>query len=434
MGKTEEMTNKFPEHKLKEGLNVLSLFDGMGCVWEVLESLKIKVTNAYSSEIDKFANIANHNAHPYVIPLGDVRGVYAKDLPPIDFVCGGSPCQGFSFAGKQLKFDDPRSALFWEYVRILEEIKKVNPNVIFFLENVQMDKRSELVISQALGIEPVFINSALVCAQNRERNYWTNIGTVQSGFFGDIVQGIQQPKDRGIFLRDILQPIEEVDQKYFLSEKAMQRFFRRHDSGFSLPRIMPEKTGTLTSRSNNGQLQMDSGLTLVPIDFVKCDKDGIPKPNQEKAACLTGGGHSGGNHSDMDVICCAIRGRYNKDNKVEQQLEPNTKGKTNGLTTVQKDNIVAIIQQGRGYNAGGEFIYKSPPITANSWEHNHTLTQDFIFRRLTPIECCRLQGVSDNFFLRLDGKQVVSDSQIYKMLGNGWQLDTIQYIIKHAII
>ena len=169
-------------------MNVLSLFDGMSCGQIALDRLGLPVTNYYASEVDKYAIKVAKKNFPNTIHLGDVRGVKAEDLEPIDLLIGGSPCQGFSFAGRQLNFDDPRSQLFWEYVRLLKELKPK----YFLLENVKMKQESMDVITEALGVEPIEINSALVSAQNRKRLYWTNIP-------------FEMPKDKGIVLNDILE-------------------------------------------------------------------------------------------------------------------------------------------------------------------------------------------------------------------------------------
>lgn len=156
-------------------MNVLSLFDGISCGMVALERAGIKVDNYYSSEIDDNAITISEKNYPNEIRLGDVKSIQVKDLPKIDLLIGGSPCQGFSRAGKCLNFEDPRSALFFEYVRILNELKKLNPNIKFLLENVRMKKEWKDIITDYLGVEPIEINSKLVSAQNRERVYWTNI-------------------------------------------------------------------------------------------------------------------------------------------------------------------------------------------------------------------------------------------------------------------
>jgi DNA-cytosine methyltransferase len=169
-------------------MNVLSLFDGMSCGQIALNKVGIKYENYYSSEIDKDAiKVTQHN-YPNTIQVGDVTKLSASNLPKIDLLIGGSPCQGFSFAGKQLNFEDPRSKLFFEFVRLKNELQPK----YFLLENVRMKKSSEDVITQYLGVNPILINSQLVSGQHRRRLYWTNI------------PGIELPEDKGIELKDIL--------------------------------------------------------------------------------------------------------------------------------------------------------------------------------------------------------------------------------------
>lgn len=204
-----------------EGIVVLSLFDGMSCGQIALQKLGIKVKQYYAAEIDKHAiKVTQHN-FPNTIQLGDVTKVFAKDLPKIDLLIGGSPCQGFSFAGKQLAFNDPRSKLFFEFVRLKNEC---NPTY-FMLENVKMKKEFELIISKYLGVASIEVNSALLSAQNRKRCYWTNIANEPYGFFGDMQCTIPQPKDKNILLRDILEA--DVPDKYYLSDKAIKYFKKK---------------------------------------------------------------------------------------------------------------------------------------------------------------------------------------------------------------
>lgn len=154
-------------------MNVLSLFDGISCGQIACERAGIKVDNYYASEIDKHAIVVTMANYPNTIQLGDIRGVKIDHW--IDLLIGGSPCQGFSFAGKNLNFNDPRSALFFEYVRILNELRAINPDLLFLLENVKMAERSENVITKALGVRPIRLNSDIITAQSRQRLYWTNI-------------------------------------------------------------------------------------------------------------------------------------------------------------------------------------------------------------------------------------------------------------------
>ncbi len=174
-------------------MNILSLFDGMSCGQIALNKTSISYGKYYASEIDKHAiKVTQHN-YPDTIQLGSVTEIKGTDLPQIDLLIGGSPCQGFSFSGKQLNFDDPRSKLFFEFVRLIKECKPK----YWLLENVVMKKEFEQVITKHLEVEPVKINSALVSAQNRERLYWANFQ-------------IEQPNDKGIKLIDILEDTEMI--------------------------------------------------------------------------------------------------------------------------------------------------------------------------------------------------------------------------------
>ena len=152
-------------------MNVLSLFDGMSCGQIALDQLDFNVDNYYAAEIDKWAMQVAKKNYPNTKHLGDVTELKGSDLPKIDLLMGGSPCQGFSFAGKQLNFDDPRSALFFEFVRLLKETKPK----YFLLENVRMKQEYQDVISEHLGVKPIMINSDRFIGQNRVRYYWTNI-------------------------------------------------------------------------------------------------------------------------------------------------------------------------------------------------------------------------------------------------------------------
>lgn len=201
------------------GINVLSLFDGISCGQVALERAGIEVDNYYASEIDKYAISITQYNYPNTIQLGDVTLIdenRLKQLPKIDLIIGGSPCQGFSIAGKKLNFEDPRSKLFFEYVRILNWIKENNnPKVKFLLENVKMKGEWLNVITSNLNIKPILINSALVSAQNRERYYWTNINNVT------------QPEDREIFLKDILE--NNIDYNLIVKEdKIKAQIFKRN--------------------------------------------------------------------------------------------------------------------------------------------------------------------------------------------------------------
>lgn len=183
-------------------MNVLSLFDGMSCGQIALNRIGIKPAKYYASELDKYAIAVTQANYPSTVQLGDVTKWREWDIDwsTIDLLIGGSPCQGFSFAGKQLAFDDPRSKLFFVYVDILNHIKSVNPNVKFMLENVKMKKEFLAVISEQLGVEPVFINSADYGPCERPRYYWFNWAfngvsePCNSAFLDECVDMVTMPK------------------------------------------------------------------------------------------------------------------------------------------------------------------------------------------------------------------------------------------------
>jgi len=187
-------------------MNVLSLFDGISCGQIALKSSNIIVDNYFASEIEKAAIETTMLNFPKTIQIGNVNNVKAENLPKIDLLIGGSPCQGFSFAGKLLNFNDPRSKLFFEYVRLLEECK---PN-FFLLENVKMEKKHSNIITEYLGVEPLMINSSKFTAQDRKRLYWTNIPSVI-----DI-------QDKNVYLKDILD--DKVEENLYLKPEIVERY------------------------------------------------------------------------------------------------------------------------------------------------------------------------------------------------------------------
>jgi len=170
-------------------MNVLSLFDGIGCGKVALNRAGVSVNNYFASEIDAHAISVCVKNNPSVLQVGDVKNLNACNLPKIDLLLGGSPCQGFSFAGKQLNFSDSRSALFFEYVRLLVSLKPK----YFLLENTKMKQEFQDVVSNFLGVAPVRINSALFSAQNRERLYWTNIPIAPTPESGPLLCDIVGP-------------------------------------------------------------------------------------------------------------------------------------------------------------------------------------------------------------------------------------------------
>ena len=199
-------------------MNVLSLFNGMNTLRYAMDDLNIRVDKYYSSEIKPYAIKLTQHHYPDTIQLGDVTKWRDWDIDwsKIDFIGSGSPCQDLSIAGKRAGIKGERSSLFFTFVEILEYVKKLNPKVLFLQENVGSANAADVgIMSRALGVYPVRINSNLVTAQNRDRYYWSNIRTKEYGMFGDYVTDIPQPKDKGVYLKDIIESGEtELNKSY----------------------------------------------------------------------------------------------------------------------------------------------------------------------------------------------------------------------------
>lgn len=402
-------------------MNVLSLFDGMSCGQIALNRLGHKINKYYASEIDKHAITVTKANYPNTIHLGDVTKWKEWDIDwsSIDLLLAGSPCQGFSFAGKQLAFDDPRSALFFVFVDIWKNIKKHNPKAHYLLENVRMKQDHEHVISRMMQVEPVVINSALLSAQNRVRLYWTNISNEQVGLFGFNQCMIPQPSEKGILLKDILE--DKVDDKYFIKNPKWD--FEGMD--------INGKNNTLRTGGSQSQSQSQKHN----YDLIKIDKQGKPKKNQEKAGCLTGGGHSGGNHSDMDLIVThSLQPRNGKGqggkghlSKTDQKTYCIDTGNSQAIEYTK--NYVQWDVSGKGHKSQQDRAFyedgKHGTLASARPETKNGVLIESRIRRLTPVECERLQTVPDNY------TNHVSDTQRYKMLGNGWTVDVICHILKY---
>ena len=292
----------------EKGINILSIFDGMSCGQIALERAGIKVDNYFASEIDKHAIKVTQKNYPKTIQLGDVTKIKAKDLPKIDLLCGGSPCQDLSSSNvwtEKKGLEGKKSSLFWEFVRLLKEVKPT----YFLLENVGSAKNSDIeIIDRELGVKGIKFNSKLILPQNRNRVYWTNIP-------------FELPKNEmTITMQDLLET--NVDDKYYITQKM-------YDC------IMSPSTKGWQSGKMDIDLKIARPLTATMHKMHRADTDNY----------ITG-------------------------------IAP--QGKTN-------------------------------------------------IRRLTPIECERLQGVMDNY------TDSVSDTQRYKMIGNGWTVDVIAHIFKHII-
>ena len=447
-------------------LRVLSLFDGMSCGQIALRDLGFPVEKYYASEIDKFAIQQTQLNFPDTVQLGDVRNIdvdkLCDEIGEFDLLLAGSPCQSFSFAGKRIGMKtkenidiltldqyldlkdadfefEGQSYLFWEFMRVLTALRRRNPNIMFLLENVEMGKKWERVLSEAIGIHGVHINSALVSAQNRKRIYWSNIRVREEGLFGYRYTDIPQPTDRGILLRDILE--QEVDEKYYLKDEVVQKLLehkeRHKEAGHGFGAVFHDTDGKMGAVKVGGK-----GFD----DLIK------------------------------DPVCVAMRGR-NPENPSSrkagigtvQMLEPAEDGKTNCLISVAKDNLILTnshlqnnltdingktksflatswkgawangmslvrtpIQLNESTESGGKQPYQqnrvydvnglAPAVMANLSCGSYAIYENMRIRRITPTECARLQTIPDWY------KWECSETQQYRMLGNGWTVEVIKHI------
>ena len=369
-------------------ITILSLFDWMSCWRLALERAWIPVASYYASEIDRYAiQVATKN-FPDIKEIGDVEKLFYTDDHwgvirerlgggfmcdrivwewKIDLFIGGSPCQWFSNAGKGLNFEDHRSKLFFEFVRILNEAK---PRY-FLLENVPMKEERIKIINQHLGgIQPTIINSSLVSAQNRERLY--RVGKRVGERYKMIY--IPLPEDKKLTLKDILQ--NKVKEKYMLSEKLVNGFLNKSS-------IFRERFKIRSPEDKGACLTTKHQWSVITQSYILCNIN------------PSGSGQNGNVYS--------------------------SEGKSPTLTT-NKGEWPKILQLPRGANKWGIFEQKTPTLSSNSRSYNNLLHDGYCLRRLTPIECERLQTLPDNYTAG------VSNSQRYKMLGNGWTVDVIAHI------
>ncbi len=340
-----------------------------------LDELNVNVDNYYSSEIDKYANLATEVMYPDVTQVGDVTEwrEWDIDLGSINLLLAGFPCQAWSMAGSMKGDADPRGALIHDLIAIWQEIKKHNPKVKFLFENVKMKKEFSEYVNNLFGVEPICINSSLVSSQNRVRYYWTNI------------EGLEQPEDLGITWGDIR---EHGVNEYYYTEKGLQ-WLARHSR---------RKNKTLDVWSDNDKAQMCEASDFKNYSSQRfygvCD---LP--------------------SDQQVIG-AMRGRYlvnNKRNDKAQKEKGNTAqfiefrhdGKSNALTTVAKDNVAV-------------------PFTLP----NRIPVDMFFFRYKTVRESARLQTVPEKHIDVLL-ESGISKTQLLKMLGNGWTHNVIVHIFRN---
>ena len=357
-------------------MKVLSLFDGMSCARVALERANFNVERYFASEIDPYAKQVSQSNFPDIVQIGGVEMVAHKDAPihyklnDIDLLIGGSPCQDLSIAKKDRKgLDGSRSGLFWEYVRIRDEVKPK----YFILENVaSMPKEAKEVISEALGVEPAMINASLVSAQSRKRLFW--VGKWNGEKYEQVE--IPQPEDRGILLKDILE--ENVDEKYFVKMDFTKRFdYTIHQKPFD------RKGQALRATDYKGTHNM------IRVSSLNTGGQGdrIYSPDGKSVGLSANGGGRGaktGLYAVKDKSYC-IDANYHKGTSVENYLK-----------------------KGR----------------------RQLVPEDTKIRKLTPTECLRLQSMPDDYFDKAEYKgKPISNTQRYKMCGNAFNADVVAHIL-----
>ena len=379
---------------------VLSLFDGMSCGQIALRDMGIPIAKVYASEIDKHAIKQTQLNFPDTIQLGDVEKWREWDIEwgGVDLILAGSPCQGFSLAGKMLGHDDPRSKLYWVFLDILRHIQTHNPNVKFLLENVRMRPDDERQINESLGLMPVVINSSLVSAQNRVRLYWTNIRTRQEGLFGETYTDIPQPEDRGILIQDILE--NSVDEKYFLSPSVWYRH--------QIPSDIECDSAQDPWLSKNIRGVKDKACTLLSCSYKGARANGMTIVLAVGSLRFFGGIEFR-TIKAMKSPCLNAQQREDGNNQTVVELEVGT-WRTHkvdgGFREMAGDKSPCIPARARNDGSGQPCVRK-----------------DRVLRRLTPTECARLQTIPEWY------KWECSNTQAYKMLGNGWTVEVIKHIL-----
>lgn len=367
-------------------MKVLSLFDGISCARVALERAGIPVEAYYASEIDKYAIQISQKNYPDIIRVGSVVGLDTKQFKDIDLLIGGSPCQDLSIAKKNRKgLDGERSGLFWEYVRILKEVK---PRY-FILENVNsMPKEAKQLITETLGVEPIMINAALVSAQNRKRLFWTNIPNVVL------------PEDRGILLKDILENGDAdrlksycIDANYAKGANWKQYI----EKG----RRQLIRVGSLNSGGQGDRIYSPEGKSvgLSALGGGRGAKTGLYAVNNKEIILGT---------EHLQVL---KEGRTEEGKKSRKEIRE----KTGKDSTLRSSTHKAYF---------GREGLKANCLTTGLGVEGH-IVEDFTIRKLTPIECERLQSLPDNY---TDG---VSNSQRYKCCGNAFNVDVVAHILKN---
>lgn len=456
-------------------MKVLSLFDGISCGRMALEGAGINVARYVAFEIDKYAISVSKFNYPDIEHRGSVVAADFSEFEGFDIVMGGFPCTDLSLAGRRAGLGGESSKLFWELVRAIEVVK---PKYFLVENNYGMPPADFKIITDTLGVEPILINSALVSAQNRKRYYWTNISE------------ITQPEDRGIYLKDILESgvgintnednkSQTIKHQYY--KNAMANFVRSGTFGatgvaLKVCNVNPSGNGM------NGNVYSEEGkspcLTTNKGEGIKLIQVASLYENNAQAgrvysiesksvslkAVADGGGAKTGLYAEP--VCLNSKNTDGIQPSLSDRIY-DINGKSTCVTGGFRPNIaIGILQNAHGYNKGKLFTEKAPTMTIRSYEcNNHVIEKGskgeavievidgkatirgkeykiklsdgfYIIRKLTPIECECLQTLPDNYTAKgIDEKGnevIISNSQRYKMLGNGWTVEVIKHIFEHA--
>lgn len=348
-------------------MNVLSLFGGIETGLIALKELGIKIDNYYSSEIDKYAiAVAKYN-HPEIQHLGSIEDYESWELPMIDLILAGPPCQGFSIAGKGLNWDDTRSQLFFKAIEILW---RYEPKYFLFENVASMKKEIVKEIDELMEVNSVMINSALVSAQNRKRNFWSNLK-------------IEQPADKGILLKNVI-------ENNFVDRDKSHCIDANYYKGGNLKSYFEK---------NRRQLVFTDKSQTIPATIYKENAKSMVKRNKKGLLVYVGALENGRRLDDGKSLSRNFREGYR--------------------IYSDKGKSVTLTAQSKGGPGGYSGLYEINGCG---------------YRKLTPVECERLQTLPDNYTLKGtgdNGKTVnISNTQRYKMVGNGWTKDVIKHILK----
>jgi DNA (cytosine-5)-methyltransferase 3A len=384
-------------------MKVLSLFDGISCGRIALERANIPVEKYYASEIDKYAIQVSNKNYPDIIHIGDITKLDFNDYKDVDLIIGGSPCQDLSIAKNNRQgLNGSKSSLFYKFVEAIETIKPK----YFMLENVaSMSKENKDIITKILGVEPVLINSSLVSAQQRKRLYWCN-------------WKVEQPQDRGIYLKDILEDDATIDERMVTNGKSYS--LTASYSGAVAWNGIEKKQRTMVNQPIVYKQDITVKVRKYKVDIEEL-KNTLQSNRIKSINELS---------IELNIPKTTVEHWFRKDNsfsipesdiwfKLKELLKIKTDIFDKSITEFEiRDGNYDMSK--RVYDIQG----KSPTLTTLTGGQQHKIIFDnYQIRKLTPIECEKLQT------LPIDYTASVSNTQRYKCIGNGWTVDVISHIL-----